>query len=343
MIPGIDVSHWQGDIDWKKVKEAGVKFAFIKASEFPDKKITMYEDEKFKVNRAGAIENGIYWGAYHFFRTHVDPIHQAESFCKFVGEVDSLPLVLDLEVAGSKGSTLVRKVKSFVETCTSISGRKIIIYTSGGFWRPYMTYEKLTDVDWAVEYPLWMARYTSQWPGAIYPWSAWDFWQYSDHGRIPGIKASVDLNWFSGSLEDLRERFLPAGPQQIAAEKEEEIPEPIVVENNTPQSEPQGTGSAETTITEEIAEEEIAGSIESSEPISSPGQSTTSTTTNVNEDVNASSGNEPAVSINTNKNIPCLLSFFQYAFTAKKKEKKVDPQESQDWIDDLVCRDKKKR
>ncbi|NMC47209.1 MAG: hypothetical protein GYA52_10340 [Chloroflexi bacterium] len=343
MIPGIDVSHWQGDIDWKKIKEAGVKFAFLKASEFPDKKITMYEDEKFEANRAGAEENGIYWGAYHFFRTHVDPIHQAESFCNLVGEVTSLPLVLDLEVAGSKGSTLVRKVKSFVETCTSISGRKMIIYTSGGFWRPYMTYEKLTDVDWAAEYPLWMARYTSQWPAPIYPWSAWDFWQYSDHGRIPGTKASVDLNWFSGSLDDLRERFLPAGSQQSVEETEEEIPAPIVIENNPQHNESQESGSEETTTTGTTSGEEIAGSIEDNESPSDPGQSPAPVTTGVTEEVNASSGSQPAASTNTNENIPCLLSFFQYAFTAKKKEKKINPQESQDWIDDIVYRDKKRR
>ena len=344
MIPGIDVSHWQGDIDWKKVKEAGVKFAFIKASEFPDKKITMYEDEKFKVNRAGAIENGIYWGAYHFFRTHVDPVHQAESFCNFVGEVDSLPLVLDLEVAGCKGATLVRKVKSFIETCDSISGRKTIIYTSGGFWRPYMTYEKLTDVDWAAQYPLWMARYTSQWPGAIYPWSAWDFWQYSDHGRIPGIKASVDLNWFSGSLEDLRECFLPAGSQQIVEEKEEEMAEPVVIENSSQQ----GTVEEASPVVEEMVS--TAETIENSEPTSATNQSAVPvntnhppTTTMDTEETAGGSGSQPAASTNTNKNIPCLQSLFQYAFTSKKKAKKVDPQESQEWIDEIVYRDKKKR
>ncbi len=315
MIPGIDVSHWQGVIDWSKVKATGVKFAFLKASEFPDKKITMYVDDKFEVNRKGAEENGIYWGAYHFFRTHVDPITQAEAFCKLVGNVTSLPLVLDLEVAGCKGSKLVRKVKSFVETVTSVSGRKPIIYTSGGFWRPYMTYEKLTDVDWAVEYPLWMARYTSQWPGTIYPWGGWDFWQYSDKGRIPGIKASVDLNWFVGSLEDLQTRFLPKASisKEIMDEARDEIAQPIHM-----------LGESKNAIqTEVVFDHEVEGMHIPTEEIDT-----------------ASFQEENVKKINPSQATPSFLSFLHSKFN-KKNKKEADPEQSQEWIEEVIYRNKK--
>ncbi|MGV8025007.1 MAG: glycoside hydrolase family 25 protein [Anaerolineaceae bacterium] len=316
MIPGIDVSHWQSEIDWAKVKAAGVKFAFIKASEFPDKKITMYVDDKFEFNRKGAEANGIYWGAYHFFRTHIDPIIQAEAFCKQVGSVTSLPLVLDLEVAGCKGSKLIRKVKSFVETVTSVSGRKPIIYTSGGFWRPFMTYEKLTDVDWAIEYPLWMARYTSQWPGNIYPWSGWDFWQYSDKGRIPGIKTYVDLNWFVGSLEDLKTRFLPqkGSSKEIFEEVGDEIDQPIHLT-----SESKNTKPTEISMDNELEgmhilnEEKIPPSIQKGK---------TEKTNTANDE-------------------PSFLSFMHGKFN-KKNKKPADPEQSQEWIEDVIYRDKKK-
>lgn len=315
MIPGIDVSHWQGEIDWSKVKAAGVKFAFLKASEFPDKKITMYVDDKFEFNRKGAEANGIYWGAYHFFRTHIDPITQAEAFCKLVGSATSLPLVLDLEVAGCKGSKLIRKVKSFVETVTSVSGRKPIIYTSGGFWRPYMTYEKLTDVDWAVEYPLWMARYTSQWPGTIYPWGGWDFWQYSDKGRIPGIKASVDLNWFVGSLEDLQTRFLPKASRtkEVFEEVDNEIDEPIRIT-----SESKNSISTETTSDNEL--EGMHSLDEEKEPISLQKEKMVTTSF-------------------TNKE-PSFLTFLHDKFN-KKNKKTTDPEQSQEWIEEVIYRDKK--
>ena len=207
MIPGIDVSHWQGLIDWSEVRRSGVLFAFIKATEFPDKRTKIHVDVRLKENIEGANNNGILWGAYHFFRTHIDPVIQAQVFCETVGKFLSLPPVLDLEVAGCKGKKLNQKVSAFLEETEKISGRRPIIYTSGGFWRPMMMYEKRTDADWAKEYPLWLAQYTSTWPTPCYPWAGWDFWQYSDKGRLPGIKAAVDLNWFNGSLLELQEKY----------------------------------------------------------------------------------------------------------------------------------------
>lgn len=208
MIPGIDVSHWQGEIDWAEVKRSGVVFAFIKVSEFPDKRTKLHVDVRFQENKEGAIKNKIYWSAYHFFRTHIDPIIQAQVFCEAVDKFDSLPPVMDLEVAGCKGKKLNLKVSAFLEEVEKLTNRRPIIYTSGGFWRPMMMYEKRTDVDWASKYPIWLAQYTSTWPTACYPWAGWDFWQYSDKGRIPGIKASVDLNWFNGTLREFEERFI---------------------------------------------------------------------------------------------------------------------------------------
>jgi lysozyme len=208
MIPGIDVSHWQSDIDWAEVKRSGVKFAFIKSTEFPDKQTSLFVDNKFVENVDGAKTNGIYWGAYHFFRTHIDPVIQAKVFCETVGEFTSLPPVLDLEVAGSKGERLNYKVRQFLEEVEKISGRKPIIYTSSGFWCSYMTYEKREQTDWTRFYPLWLAHYTSLWPVSPYPWIAWAFWQYSDKGTLPGIKTHVDMNWFTGSEEDLINQFV---------------------------------------------------------------------------------------------------------------------------------------
>jgi lysozyme len=211
MIPGIDVSHWQSDINWAEVKRSGVKFAFIKATEFPDKQTSLFVDNKFIANVEGAKTNGIYWGPYHFFRTHIDPILQAQAFCETVGEFSSLPPVVDLEVAGSKGERLNYKVRQFLEEVERISSRKPIIYTSSGFWGTYMTCEKREQADWTRFYPLWLAHFTSLWPVSPYPWIAWSFWQYSDKGTLPGIITHVDLNWFTGSEEDLVNQFINPG------------------------------------------------------------------------------------------------------------------------------------
>ena len=89
-----------------------------------------------------------------------------------------------------------------------------------------MMAEKRTHADWARDYPLWMARYTSLWPSPIYPWAGWDFWQYSDSGKIPGVKTHVDLNWFNGSEEELVERFTQDGYSYVPQSNE------AVEENN---------------------------------------------------------------------------------------------------------------
>jgi len=89
-----------------------------------------------------------------------------------------------------------------------LTKRRPILYTSGGFWRSYMMYNRRTDTDWAAAYPLWQAQYTTTLPSQIYPWVSWDFWQYSDNGRIPGIPGSVDLNWYIGSLEEMKNNFI---------------------------------------------------------------------------------------------------------------------------------------
>ena len=208
MIPGIDVSHWQREIDWSEVKRSGVKFAFIKATEFPDKRTSLFVDGEMRKNIAGASANGLLWSAYHFFRTHIDPVIQAKVFCETVGEFNSLPPVLDLEAAGSKGERLNYKVRQFLDETERITKKRPIIYSSGGFWRSYLAYEKRTHTDWARAYPLWIAQYTNLWPTPLYPWAGWEFWQYSDKGKIPGIVTHVDLNWFNGSLEELERKYI---------------------------------------------------------------------------------------------------------------------------------------
>jgi len=208
MIPGIDVSHWQREIDWSEVKRSGVKFAFIKATEFPDKRTSLFVDGEMRKNIAGASANGLLWSAYHFFRTHIDPVIQAKVFCETVGEFNSLPPVLDLEAAGSKGERLNYKVRQFLDETERITKKRPIIYSSCGFWRSYLAYEKRAHTDWARAYPLWIAQYTNLWPTPLYPWAGWEFWQYSDKGKIPGIVTHVDLNWFNGSLEELERKYI---------------------------------------------------------------------------------------------------------------------------------------
>ena len=237
MIPGIYVSQWQHEIDWREVKRSGVKFAFIKATEFPEKQTSLSVDNKVQENVEGAKANYIHWSAVHYFRSHVDPILQAQVFCETVGEFSSLPPVLELKSAGARGERLNYKVRQLLDEVEKITARQPIICTSEGFWRGSMAFEKSAHTDWAVEYPLWMTQFTTLWPNPVYPWAVWDFWQYSDNGRIPGIQTGVNLNWFSGSEGELLEKFIEQDKERYPVyvfEDEEYGRIPVVISKTPP-------------------------------------------------------------------------------------------------------------
>ena len=208
MLPGINISRWQRKIDWPEVKRSGVKFAFIHATEFPEKTTRLSIDTQLENNIQGSIDNGVYWGAIHRFCTHIDPVLQAKVFCRSIGSSSSLPPVIELRNSSIKGERLNYKVRLFAETVEEIIGKKPIIFTDEGFWRGSMCNEKVSHSDWARKYPLWISQFASLWPSAVYPWAAWEFWQHTDRGRIPGIETDVSMIWFNGSEKELKEQFM---------------------------------------------------------------------------------------------------------------------------------------
>ena len=209
MITGIDVSHHNEWIDWPKVRQAGVRFAIIKASEG-----TGFTDTLFEQNLKGALDAGILPGTYHFFLPRSDPLAQARHYVRVLQEnaVDAptLPPVIDLETAGLTKAALNQAVKMFLGEILNLTGRRGMLYVSPGFWSAYLPVPVFSgyklvrsDVDWAVGHPLWLAHYTSGWPYQVYPWAGWNFWQYSSSGKISGVSTRVDLNLFNGSEADL--------------------------------------------------------------------------------------------------------------------------------------------
>ncbi len=209
MIYGIDASHYQELIDWKKAKASGVGFALLKASEG-----AAYADPMLEQNVKGALENGILPGSYHFFLPRMDAVAQARHYAKVLkeslGTRACLPPCIDLETAGLGKEGLNQAVRVFLQELESLTGRRGMIYTSPGFWSTYLPVPVLSqnrlvrsNVDWASAHPLWLAHYTTGWPLQVYPWAGWTFWQYSSAGRVGGICTRVDLDLFNGSLDDL--------------------------------------------------------------------------------------------------------------------------------------------
>ncbi len=204
-LDGIDVSHWQGSIDWVAVRGSGVDFAFIKATEG-----ATYTDPQFARNWAAAADAGVRRGAYHYFRPSVDAVKQAENFLRAarIGPND-LPAVLDVETSeGVAGDALLLAVRTWLETVERATGKRPIVYTYPDFWNRYAAGSP-------GPYPLWIANYGRDQPSVPIGWNDWTFWQYTSTGRVPGIAGDVDQNRFNGSAAQLA--ALAAPQRQLAA------------------------------------------------------------------------------------------------------------------------------
>lgn len=180
-IKGIDVSHWQGDINWKKVAADRIKFAFIKATEG-----TTLKDNKFETNVSGANAAGIKTGAYHFarFGSKSEALAEAKFFLSAVKKVSlSYPLVLDLEVnqRNVSKSVLTDAAVAFLREIEK-AGYFAMIYSGKSFLENCLDESKLKP------FALWVARYSSKLGRDA------DIWQYSDCGKVAGISGNVDMN-----------------------------------------------------------------------------------------------------------------------------------------------------
>lgn len=200
-VQGIDVSRYQGTIDWRATAGAGVHFAFLKATEGAD-----YLDPKFKENWIGAGRAGILRGAYHFMYWCRPASEQAAWFRKNVpAEPSALPPVLDVEWNGSpktcpqkvsrqKALAMIREMAAAMEAHT---GNKPIIYTDITFHA-----EVLEGID--LEWDFWLRSVAAR-PEERYSNRKWRFWQFTTTGRIPGITGPVDRNAFAGSLQQFQD------------------------------------------------------------------------------------------------------------------------------------------
>ncbi len=206
-VPGIDVSYWDAGIDWPKVRATGQRFVVAKATEG----IT-YKDPTFDDNWFGAKSAGLLRGAYHFFRCNVDAKKQADYFIDYVKTVKDngeLPPVLDLETNdGASKDKIVVGAKIWLDRVEAAFGKKPIIYSGQYFLQDYLVVAGGGPPAWAKDYPLWLAQYPNQYIEGMKPtlprgWFSYTIWQYSDKGKVNGINASVDMNLFNGTLEEL--------------------------------------------------------------------------------------------------------------------------------------------
>lgn len=196
-VRGIDVSQWQDDIDWKKVKAGGIQFAFMRVSKGKD-----YVDPKFAQNRAGALDAGLKIGFYHYFKPG-DPVDdQIKTFVSTIGKADpaALRLVIDTEDVKSWApftqEERIQKIEQWCKGVEAALGKTPIISIYGS---PNFFDESLKNDTRLSKYDLWIANYNVAEPRVPKPWSKWTFWQYSETGKVPGIKTAVDLDFYNGA------------------------------------------------------------------------------------------------------------------------------------------------
>ncbi len=198
-IHGIDVSKYQGPIDWYAVANSDVQFAWIKATEGAD-----HLDARFQENWSGAKAAGLPRGAYHFVywcRPWREEIAWLER--NVPAEKDALPPVLDVE-ATPESKTCKRTIypeeaipqmREMLQEMEHFYGKKPIIYTTVDFYEAILSGGALED------YPIWV-RSTKHHPTVRYGDRKWHFWQYQSDGSVPGIGTAVDRNVFHGSAKD---------------------------------------------------------------------------------------------------------------------------------------------
>jgi len=194
-IHGIDLSKWQGRVDWAAVKAAGTQFAFIKATEGGD-----HVDPKFIDHWYAAKRNNIPRGAYHFMYWCRPAEEQARWFKANVPQdPDALPPVLDLEWNGAS-KTCPRKVsreqalemtRTMLVAMQEHTGKRPIIYTD-------ITFHSDVLEGTLGDYPYWVRSVAAE-PHQRYNDRVWTFWQFTTTGRVPGIDGDVDRNTFYGT------------------------------------------------------------------------------------------------------------------------------------------------
>ncbi len=197
-LKGIDVSHFQGVVQWKKVAKNKIYFAIAKATGGET-----YVDPQFATNWHGMRANNIIRGAYHFFYAHDDPEKQARNYLDQLGilKPTDLPPILDIEILDHVSADVLRKgVLRWLEIVEKETKRKPIVYTNPSFAQQYLADVKLS------EYPLWIASYSPKLDVLPFPWQGkcWSLWQYSSHGKVAGIQGYVDMDKYNGNLSDLK-------------------------------------------------------------------------------------------------------------------------------------------
>lgn len=245
---GIDVSHWDGTINWSQVAGSGVKFTYVKATEG-----TTFVDPEFSSNVQGAEASGVAVGAYHYAEpanpySSSDAVQQAAFFVKTLKAAmpnggDLMP-VLDLETSNNlSAQDLEQWVQTFSNTVAQQINRQVMLYTGEWFLQQENFDTTLSGM------PIWVAWYgylnNNTVPPDLDGWTSWTAWQYADKGTVPGISAQVDMDYGPASLTSLAGNLPAPGDSQSGTA----TPVPAAITSAPPTAVPSGKAPSSSTTT----------------------------------------------------------------------------------------------
>lgn len=192
-VQGIDISNHQGKIDWAKLKNSGIDFVYIKATEGGD-----FKDKSFIYNYEQARNYGILAGAYHFFTLCKSGKLQAANFISAVPRNSQLPPAIDLEFTGNcrDADSMIdfdTEFKIFYNLISEYYSQIPVIYTTYEFYNKYDISQYMTR--------LWIRDIFFR-PSSQYRWK---FWQYTSRLKLEGVEGYIDGNVFSGSRKDFND------------------------------------------------------------------------------------------------------------------------------------------
>lgn len=189
---GIDVSNWQGYINYEQVKNDGIDIVYIKSSQGNN-----IVDTYFRINYNNAKANGLKVGFYHFLtaRNEEEAIKQAEFFSSVISNTSpDCKLAMDFEVFGNLTVSEVNNISQvFLERVKEITGKDVIIYSDT------FNASNVFGAELAQNYPLWIAEYGVEIPRET-NWETWQGFQYTSRGIINGVSGYVDRDRFTDQI-----------------------------------------------------------------------------------------------------------------------------------------------
>ena len=191
--PGVDVSAFQGNIDWKKVKQSGIDFAIIRLGYRGYESGKLVEDEYARANLKNAKAAGLRIGAYFFSQAlNIQETDQEIQFMLgILGDTKlDMPIVLDWEIPASTARTRNMDARTLTDIQRHFCGQMRDQGYQPMIYFNWHQSEHLYVLHELEDYPFWLALYQDR---MTYPWKV-EMWQYSDKGRVPGINGNVDLN-----------------------------------------------------------------------------------------------------------------------------------------------------